>query len=398
MLDPHFFAARPQDVGIDPDKLEALFERAEREVHEGVLPAVQIAVARRGKLAGMRTFGRVKHHGRDAKATDETLFCVFSCTKAITSAAAWLLMQEGKLAPGELVAEIVPEFGTHGKEVIRVEQLLTHTAGFPQAPFDPAMFLDRSRRLQRFSEWRLNWEPGSRFEYHASSSMYVVAEIIERRAGMAYGQLVRERIATPLGLPDLWVGLPRELHGRLADIENVGQALTSEDYARLGIREPAKTEVTEDALLRFNLPEVREAGIPGGGGTMTAAELALFYQALLDDGRAHDGTQIWQPETLKMAREIRNADFRDPWHGRRANRALGLIIAGDESRTFLGFGHTNSELAFGHGGAGGQIAWADPATGISIGYATSGHDRNSLRAGRRTVGIASRAASLAIGS
>ncbi|MFI5307730.1 MAG: serine hydrolase domain-containing protein [Polyangiales bacterium] len=393
-LDASFFAASPEDVGVDPAKLEALFERAEREVQQGLLPAVQIAIARNGKLAGFRSFGNVKHEGRPAPATNDTLFCVFSCTKAITSAAAWLLIQEGKLAIDERVTDIVPEFGTHGKDVIRVEQLLTHTAGFPRAPFPPTDFLDRKLRLQRFADWRLNWEPGSRFEYHPSSSMYVVAEIIERRSGHAFGDFVRERIAKPLGLPDLWVGLPRALHARLADIEHVGEKLTAEDYARMGLRAPPETEVTEDALTLFNRPEAREAGIPGGGGTMTAAELALFYQALLHEGRGHDGTPIWQPDVLRMARQIRSGELRDPGHGRLANRALGIIIAGDADRTFRGFGHTNSELAFGHGGAGGQIAWADPATGISIGYCTSGHDRNPLRAGRRTVGIGSRAASV----
>jgi CubicO group peptidase (beta-lactamase class C family) len=99
---------------------------------------------------------------------------------------------------------------------------------------------------------------------------------------------------------------------------------------------------------------------------------------------------------LRMAREIRSGDLRDPGHGKLANRALGLIIAGDADRTYRGFGHTNSALAFGHGGAGGQLAWADPATGISIGYCTSGHDRNVLRMGRRGVGIGSRAASLIV--
>jgi CubicO group peptidase (beta-lactamase class C family) len=394
MLRSDFVADDPKDLGIDPQKLEAVLERAEREVRDGLLPAAQIAVARRGKIAAMRTFGRVKHEGREAAASNDTLFCVFSATKAITSAAAWLLIQEGLLSTDEIVASIVPEFGTHGKDVIRVEQLLTHTAGFPGAPFDPAEFKDHARRLERFSQWRLNWEPGTRFEYHPSSSMYVVAEIIERRSGMAYGEFVRKRIAEPLGLADLWVGLPRALHPRLADIENVGEAMTAEDYARLGLLMPPETEVTPDALLRFNRPEVREAGIPGGGGTMTAAEIALFYQALLNDGRALGGEQVWKPETLRMAREIRTGDLRDPGHGELANRSLGLIIAGDAKRTFRGFGHTNSELAFGHGGAGGQIAWADPATGISIGYCTNGHDRNPLRTGRRTVGISSRAASL----
>jgi CubicO group peptidase (beta-lactamase class C family) len=127
---------------------------------------------------------------------------------------------------------------------------------------------------------------------------------------------------------------------------------------------------------------------------MTAADLALFYQALLT-GRAPDGRQIWSEETLRMAREIRTGALRDVRHGRLANRALGVMVAGDADRTWRGFGHTNSDLAFGHGGAGGQIAWADPATGISIGYCTSGHDRDPIRAGRRGVAISSCAASCA---
>jgi CubicO group peptidase (beta-lactamase class C family) len=74
-----------------------------------------------------------------------------------------------------------------------------------------------------------------------------------------------------------------------------------------------------------------------------------------------------------------------------------LIISGDKTRNFRGFGHTNSPQAFGHNGAGGQLAWGDPATGISLGYCANAHDRNELRQGRRGVGISSRAADCAVG-
>jgi CubicO group peptidase (beta-lactamase class C family) len=396
MPNQRFFADSPEELGIDSEKLEALFDRAQRELREGLLPSAQIAVARHGKIAGMRSFGRVTHEGRQADATNETLYCIFSSTKAITSAAAWLLIQEGKLSVDERVADIVPEFGSQGKDEVLVEQLFTHTAGFPHAPFFPPRFLDRERRLEYFAKWRLNWEPGSRFEYHPSSSMYVIAEIIERRAGLTYGDFVRQRIAEPLGLEDLWCGLPPSLHGRLADIVHVGEPLTEADYRELGVPQPPVTEVTEEAVDSFNRADFREAGIPGGGGTATAGDLALFYQALLNDGRSLDGDCVWQPETLRMAREVRSGDLRDQVFGHRANRALGLIIAGDGKRNYRGFGHTNSPEAFGHGGAGGQIAWADPASGISLGYCTNGHDRNNLRQGRRVVGISSRAAALSV--
>jgi CubicO group peptidase (beta-lactamase class C family) len=396
MPDAGLFAASPESVGVDPEKLEALFARVEKEVREGLLPSVQVAVARQGRIAGMRTFGAVTHAGRPAPATDDTLYVVFSATKAITSAAAWLLIQEGKLDPAERVAAIVPEFRTHEKDAITVEQLFTHTAGFPHAPFRPEEFLDREQRLARFAKWRLSFQPGSRFEYHPSSSMYVIAELIERRSGLTYGDFVRRRIAEPLGLRDLWTGLPDALHGRLADCVHVGEALTEEDYRRLGFPPPPVTEVTEDAIQGFNRPEVRRAGIPGGGGTMTAADLALFYQALLDGGRALAGTELWSPATLAEARRVRTGDLLDPVFGKRVHRGLGIVIAGDAERNFRGFGHTNSELAFGHNGAGGQLAWADPVTGLSLGYVTNGHDRNVVRQARRGVGIASRAASCAL--
>lgn len=393
MPHPRFFADRPEDVGIDSGALEVLFDRAERELREGLLPSAQIAVARDGRIAGMRSFGTATFEGRAAPVGNDTLYCIFSATKAITSAAAWLLIQEGKLDVGERVSDIVPEFGANGKEAVIVEQLFTHTAGFPHAPFLPSRFLDRERRLEYFARWRLNWEPGSRFEYHPSSSMYVIAEIIERRGGLPYGEFVRQRIARPLGLDDLWCGLPLELHRRLADIVHVGEPMTEADYRAMGVPQPPETEVTEEAVQGFNRADFREAGIPGGGGTMTAGDLALFYQALLT-GRSIDGEVIWKTETLAMAREVRTGNLRDPVFGHRANRGLGLIISGDSQRNFRGFGHTNSPEAFGHGGAGGQIAWADPKTGISIGYTTNGHDRNNLRQGRRGVGISSRAAAL----
>ena len=395
---PHarFLAETPESVGIDSDKLEEVFARAEREVREGLLPSSQIAVARDGKLAGVRSVGSVTHEGREARASDDTLYCIFSCTKAITSAAAWLLIQEDLLSTDEVVADIVPEFGSNDKHAITVEQLFLHTAGFPSAPFRPTDFLDRDRRLARFASWRLNWEPGSRFEYHPTSSMYVIAEIIERRSGTTFGGFVRKRISEPLGLDDLWVGLPREQHDRLADIVHVGEEMTDEDYARLGMPKPPVTEVTEDALVGFNVPAVREAGIPGGGGSMTAGDLALFYQALLS-GRSLDGQEIWKPETLELALRVRSDGYTDPLYGKPVNRALGVVIAGDAERNYRGFGHTNSERAFGHGGAGGQIGWADPETGISLGYCTNGHDRNALRQARRGIGISSRAAGIALG-
>ena len=386
MPDPKFRAESPESVGIDPDKLADVVQRVRREVDEGLLPSAQIAVAREGRLALFETVG---------EATNDSLYCVFSSTKAITSAAAWLLIEAGDLSVDEIVADIVPEFGTNGKEVVTVEQLFLHTAGFPSAPFRPTDWLDRDQRLRRFSQWRLNWQPGSRFEYHPSSSMWAVAEIIERRSGRDFTEFVASEVAEPLGLDDMHVGLPAQENPRVTELVHCGDPMTSEDYERLGIPEPPVTEVTEAAILSFNRADVRAVGVPGGGGIMTAAELALFYQALMHGGSL-GGRRVWRDETLHMARTVRSGALCDPMSGVPVNRGLGIVVAGDESRHFRGFVRDNSPLAFGHGGAGGQIAWGDPVTGISIGYCTNGHDRNPMRLGRRGLSIAKRVAGSAL--
>lgn len=372
---------------LDEEKVLALIARARREVDEGLLPAAQIAIAREGRLALLETFG---------EADDESLFCIFSATKAITSSAIWILLQEDRLSLDERVADIIPAFASNGKETVTVEHLLTHTAGFPAAPFKTLDWLDPGRRYERFGQWRLSWEPGSRFEYHPTSTMWVLAEILERRGGIAFQQFIRERICMPLGLSDLYVGLPEDQNARVVPCSHAGEALSEDDYRQMGVPVPPVTEVTEEAILNFNDPAIRAVGVPGGGAFTGAADLALFYQALLHGG-AQGGradSRIWTAETMADARRVRTGELLDPVFRKPVSRGLGIVIAGDETRNFRGFGHTNSPLAFGHNGAGGQLAWVDPATGISLVYLTSAHDRNTIRQGRRGVAIGSLAASL----
>jgi len=383
MIGEEFIANAPEDVGLSSEKVDSLLNRVRQEVDAGELPAAQVAIARHGKIAALATFG---------DADDNSLFPIFSSTKGITSAAAWLLIEQGTLDINKKVVEYIPEFGTNGKEIITVDQLFTHTSGFPHAPFRATNWLDKNTRNKRYQDWTLNWEPGSRYEYHATSSMWVIADLIERISGQSYVNFVRTHIAEPLNLDDMWVGCPASQHLRIKDVVHVGNALTAADYEALGLPVPPVTEVTEDALLGFNQPEAREIGVPGGGGFMSAAEIALFYQALINEGRSSSGKQVWQQSTIEFGTTVRTGEMKDMLMNKPVNRSLGMVIAGGDDRNFRGFGHTNSSLAFGHGGAGGQIAWGDPATGISLGYCTNGHERNPFKVGRRGVSISNKAA------
>jgi CubicO group peptidase (beta-lactamase class C family) len=387
-----FFADSATDVGLNPDKVQALMDRAERDVKEGVLPACQVAIARNGKIAAMKSYGRAVQGGVERPVTDQTVFVAMSATKALTSSALWLLIQEGKISPADQIVKYVPEYGTNGKELTTIEHLLIHTAGIPTAPGLFKDWGDRKRRLERFAQWRPVSPPGEKFIYHIHANYWPIADAIERITSKRLGEFVRERIAEPLGLPDLRIGLPGPIQQRMADVKWVGEPAKEEEYRKLGVTPPRANleSISEDAVLEMNDPKLREMDFPAGGLMTTAGDIALFYQALLNDGKAFDGARIWQSEVLAEARRIRSGRMIDPARGITANRALGIVIAGDDGKANLrGFGRTNSAQAFGHPGFGGQIGWADPATGISFGYLTNGYDRNDLREGRRSVAVCS---------
>jgi len=144
---------------------------------------------------------------------------------------------------------------------------------------------------------------------------------------------------------------------------------------------------SEDDLLRHNDPQVRAVGQPGAGAIGRAADLAMYYQALLADPAG-----LWNPDVLAGGTAEVLCDLIDPMTGAPANRTLGLLLAGNsETATMRGFASTNSPRTFGHMGAGGQVAWADPVTGLSFAYLTNGLDRNPLRMGARGLSLSYRA-------
>ncbi len=321
------------NAGLDTRPLE---RAAARHIEEG-LSACQVAVARDGEVAWTRSFG---------SASETTRFWVASATKPIVSAATWVLIGEGRLEVERPVAHYLPEFGRNGKQAVSVEQVLVMTCGFPNAPMPSEEGADPIRRRARMAEWPLEYEPGTRYVYHGMSAHWVLAELIERISGQDFRDFVEERVTGPLGLPRL-LGLPRE---------------SLSDVAQLSDAADEKTRSAWDYVAKI------EAGEPGGGGVMKAADLARFYQGLL-----HDPAGIWEPGVLADAVGHVRCTLPDPLMKLPANRTLGVVIG-------AGFGTTwgRSPTAFGWPGAGGQIGFAEPATGISFAFFQMGdHDEVS---------------------
>jgi CubicO group peptidase (beta-lactamase class C family) len=358
-------------------RFRPLLDRARREIDAGLLPACQLALARDGEIELFETLG---------DASDTTRFIVYSATKAFVAGAMWVLIGEGSVDISQRVVDFVPEFGSNGKDVITVEQVMLHTSGFPLAPLGPPDWYTREGRVAQFARWRLNWEPGTKYQYHATSAHWVLAEIIERVAGADYRDFIEHRITAPNGLPRV-LGIGLDHQDDIATVSSLGTPPTPDELeAVFGIRELPVGDVTPEALLRLNQPQERVLGVPGGGGIMRAADLALFYQALL-----HDPAGIWKPEVLADATATVRNDLPDVLTRIRAHRSLGVIVCGDDG-WLRGFGKTQSPRSFGHNGAGGQVAWADPDSGWSFAYLTSGLDQHLLREARRGVALSSIAA------
>ena len=373
------------DAGIDLAALDTLRRRIQVEVDAGRMPAAQMAMAVNQELAVFESFG---------SATAQTEFNIFSCTKALIAGVVWQLIAEGRFAPDTRAIELIPAFGTLGKTPdwmaqVTLGQLLTHTSGFPAAPLGPPTWDTRAGRQETFAKWHAAFEPGTYFEYHPTAAHWVVAEMIEVVEGIDYRVVVRERIIEPLGLVGISLGTPAEEQGEIALMQMVGELPSpAEIEAVFGTADFDIGEVTPEILLGFNHPEIRAAGIPAGGGVSTAAALAMYYQSLL-----HNPGGLWDPAVLAEGTAKIMCTLPSPDTGVASNRSLGLVIAGDDGLSMMrGMGATVSANAFGHNGAGGQIAWADPATGLSFAFVTSGLDLNFLREARRTASFGSKAA------
>lgn len=384
MAEPYRPTIDPADAGFDPDALAALSARIRREVDEGRMPQAQFAFAIDGELAAFEAFG---------SATTATRFHVFSCTKALIAGVVWQLLGEGKLTTDTRAIDLVPVLGVDGSTPERMasvtlEHLLTHTAGFPAAPLGPPNWDTREGRLAALARWHAPYEPGSYFEYHPTAAHWVVAEMIEALEGRDFREVVRDRIIEPLGLQSFGLGIRDGDHERIAELSMVGSMPSPAEIEEVfGTADLDLGEVTPEILLAFNDPTIRRVGVPGGGGVATAADLALYYQALL-----HDPKGMWDPEILADGTGHIRCRLPNPQTGVASNRSLGLIIAGDDGLgSFRGMGPTVSPRAFGHNGAGGQIAWADPATGVSFGFATSALELNFIREAKRIASIAAKA-------
>lgn len=368
----------PDALGVELASVEKLHARLQHALASGPLPSLQYALARHGKLIASQTLGTAPAAAR---------YTIFSCTKPLVAAAIWQLLGQGKLRLASPVQTWLPEFGDNGKAAVTLEQVLCHTSGFPNAPMRAPHWFTSSGRRQQMRQWHLEWPPGTRCVYHSLSAHWVLAELIEAVCEQPYQQYIQQHIIAPLGLRDLRLGVPQSEQGDIAALESVGEPPTASEVKKLFGQAFDWPVMDDESLLMFGQPEVQALGIPGGGAVSTAADVALFYQALMQNPQG-----LWKQEVLADAVGTVRVDYEDPMTGAPANRGLGVVIAGSgKYLPYRGMGQHVSPRAFGHQGVGGQAAWGDPDTGLSFCILTNGLDANPLRSARLCAAASNRA-------
>ena len=344
---------------------------------------------------------------------EDTLQLVFSTTKGVTAICANLLAQRGELDIDAPVSHYWPEFAAAGKADVPVRWLLCHKVGLP--------YIDRDLSLDEVLAWDPAvkaladqtpiWSPGTAHGYHAVTYGWLVGEVIRRITGRSVGAFVADELAGPLGL-DLWVGLPDEQQARVAPLTNHGPGENPAAAARASLVAEAPAGTTAgvaggndlvsmieqflgpDSLLvkalggvsglliqegMFNRPEVRAAELPAANGVSNARSLAKLYAAAVgpvDDlpgvGPLLTESQIAAATTAQTSEADKVLFFETTF-------GLGFML----SSPFSPYGAAES---FGHSGAGGSMAFADPVNGIGFGYVMNRMLQN-LAGDPRTTGL-----------
>jgi CubicO group peptidase (beta-lactamase class C family) len=285
----------PEQIGLSSSRLERLAGVIRADVERELIPGAVLAIARAGRVGYAEAFGwRDREAG--APMTADAIFRVASMTKPITSVAAMMLAEEGRLEIAAPVAQYIPEFAelTVGVErrkaqrVMTVQDLLRHTSGLTYAAFgdSPVQMIWRDVQLMdqgqsnaelvaKLAGLPLMFEPGTIWEYSMSSD--VLGRVVEVVSGQSLAEFFAGRICTPLGMADTGFAATGERTARLAEPQT--------DPAT-GKRPPMR-EVTRDSRWHSG----------GGGAVSTAGDYLRFCQMLLNGGEL-DGVRLLAPKTI----------------------------------------------------------------------------------------------------
>jgi CubicO group peptidase (beta-lactamase class C family) len=331
----------PADVGLSAlalDRADGLLNAA---LEADRISAATLTVARHGRLVHNQGFGTQRPEAGARAVDTDSIFLLASITKPVTACAMMLLVDRGLVSLDDAVQLHIPEFVGWDKAKIRVRDILSHVSGMPDMLPQNTHLRRAHAPISRFVNGaihtRLLFRPHTSFSYQ-SKGILLAAEIVERITGMRLRDFEQQEIFGPLGMSNSFLGL----QGRaIEDLVWCGTSMQqSADADRWG----------------GNSPYWRDFGCPWGGMHSTGPDLAILLQCLLNGGTYGD-TRVFSPAAATaMVSDQNPAHLEAPW---------GVGWALRDSRVWSFFGEQVSATTFGHVGATGTVAWADPVSGVS---------------------------------
>ena len=328
-------------AGISYQELDRAATFLQTETESGRLGAAAILVTRNGQLVLHEGFGRFSAAPGAPAVEPDSVFLTASISKPVTAASAMLLVDRAMLSLDDPVNYYLPEFAGGERSEVRVRDLLSHTSGLPDKLPQNVELRRQYAPLSSFVEETcttpLLFSPRTQFSYQ-SLGLLLAATIVEKLSGVPFRDFVKSEIFFPLGMKDSSFGLGGRHPGSLVQCAALPGA-----------------DPRDEEAFGWNTSYWRDLGAPWGGMHSTASDLAILLQTFLDGG-AHGGHQLFKSATARAMISDQNAELDAPW---------GIGWALGRSRVWNAFGDLLPATAFGHAGATGTLAWADPGSKLA---------------------------------
>ena len=325
----------PESVGMSLEVLERAGGVLERAVQDRDIGAASLTVGRRNTLVYQKGFGRQTPDPDAATVEPESIFLLASITKPVTACSLMLLVERGEISLGDPVSRYLPEFQGGERDQVKIRHLLSHSSGMPDMlPENVELrraHTPQSEFVRRALKTPLLFTPNTQVRYQ-SKGILLAAEIVERLSGKRLRDFEEAEIFGPLGMTRSCLGMDR---------------FELSDTVWCGLTKP---ESGDPASWGQNSEYWRNFGCPWGGMHSCGPDLAILLQTMLNGG-AYGGTRVFSPATVASMTTNQNSPGLPPW-------GLGWSMAGSPVWNY--FGELVSPVTFGHVGATGTVAWADP--------------------------------------
>jgi CubicO group peptidase (beta-lactamase class C family) len=324
-------------------------------------------------------YGGFRDTRREKPWTSDTFVLVWSATKGIGSACVLHALQEHKVDINQRVAEFWPNFAQAGKGKITLAQVISHQTGL-RALDRRVDVLDYEAIIRALEAQKPLWQPGTAHGYHARTFGFLLDELVHRIAGKTLSNYWQENFAQPLDL-DFWIGLPENENVRVATVyaakpskapepkQFYSDLITPGTLARKAFTSPYGLHV----ISKMNNPGIRAKPIVSFGGIGSASALAKFYSMLANGGK-FSGQTFFSKETIKWMTTTLSDSIDRVFQIPTAFSAGFMKDSRDAARRMFG----PSPNAFGHPGAGGSHAFADPENKIAFAYVMNQMEQSLL--------------------